>query len=377
MNATPPTPKHPAFIFRQPEPPNGGPPPELMLRDFATAPDLFYVRNHGPTPAPDPATYRLRVHGLVTRELLLSLEDLRRDFPAHTVPATLQCAGNRRVDLIRVAPIPGEVPWGGEAISHGEWTGTRLADVLAAAGLDHEQARHVEFLGLDRAEKDGKRYDFGGSIPLAKALAGETLLAYALRGAPLPALHGFPLRALVPGYIGARSVKWLEQIIVRPDPSPNQFQAKQYRLYPADARADTAEPACGLPLGETAVNADICHVEPTAGGTRVAVTGWAIGGGGRAVARVEVSPDEGATWTQATFTGPDAGPWAWRFWRADLPGSPAALCARAWDTAANTQPERAEHLWNFKGYANNAWPRWPLPTGGEVGEPVREIEYFI
>ena len=263
--------------------------------------------------------------------------------------------------MIRVAPIPGEVPWGGEAISHGEWTGARLADVLAAAGVDRDAApRHVEFLGLDRAEKEGKRYDFGGSIPLEKALSGETLLAYALNGQPLPALHGFPVRALVPGYIGARSVKWLERVVVRTDPSPNQFQAKQYRLYPADARASTADPARGLPLGETAVNSDICRVEP------VAADG----------ARVEVSADEGATWTQAEFAGPDPGPWAWRFWRAELPASPTTLCARAWDTAANTQPERAEGLWNFKGYANNAWPRWPV-VSVEPTEPVREIEYFI
>lgn len=371
------SPKHSGFIFRTSEPPNGGPPPELMLRDFATAEELFYVRNHGPTPAVDVNTYRLRVSGLVAQELSLSLDDLRLDFPAHTVPATLQCAGNRRTDLIRVAPIPGEVPWGGEAISHGEWTGARLADVLAAAGLDAAAARHVEFIGLDRAEKEGKRYDFGGSIPVAKALAGETLLAYALNGAPLPALHGFPVRALVPGFIGARSVKWLEQVVVRADSSPNQFQAKQYRLYPADARADTADPARGLPLGETAVNSDICHVEPTADGSRVAVEGWAIGGGNRALARVEVSADGGATWIQATFTGPDAGPWAWRFWRVELPILPTALCARAWDTAANVQPERAETLWNFKGYSNNAWPRWPVPVGAEAPGAVREIEYYI
>ena len=376
MNSTP-TPKHPAFIFRQSEPPNGGPPPALMLRDFTTPEDLFYVRNHGPTPSPDPATYRLSVKGLVTRELLLTVEELRRDFPAHTVPATLQCAGNRRDALIRVAPIPGEVPWGGEAISHGTWTGARLADVLAKAGVDHAEARYVEFIGLDRAEKEGKRYDFGGSIPLTKALAGETLLAYALNGQPLPAVHGFPVRALVPGYIGARSVKWLEHVVLRSDPSPNQFQAKQYRLYPADARADTADPARGLPLGETAVNSDICRVEPTHDGTRVAVEGWAIGGGGRAVARVEVSADGGTTWTQAELAGPDEGPWAWRFWRTELPVAPVTLCARAWDTAANTQPERTEGLWNFKGYANNAWPRWPVPESAAPAEPVREIEYFI
>ena len=376
MSPTP-TPKHPDFIFRQSEPANGGPPPQLMLHGFTTADELFYVRNHGPTPLVDPETYRLRLGGLVAREMSLSLDDLRRDFPAHTVPATLQCAGNRRDALIRVAAIPGEVPWGGEAISHGEWTGARLVDVLAAAGVDQTAARHVEFLGLDRAEKEGKRYDFGGSIPLAKALAGETLLAYALNGQPLPALHGFPVRALVPGYIGARSVKWLGQIVLRADPSPNQFQAKQYRLYPADARADTADPARGLPLGETAVNSDICHVGPVEGTPRVAVEGWAIGGGGRAVARVEVSADEGASWIQADFTAPDAGPWAWRFWRVELPAAPATLCARAWDTAANTQPRDPAELWNFKGYANNAWPRWPVPAGSPPVSPVQEIEYFI
>lgn len=375
-------PKHPAFLLRQLDPPNGGPPPDHVLRNFVTPTDLFFTRNHGPIPELDVATYRLPVRGLVRQPLELSVDGLRRNFPRHTVPATIQCAGNRRDDLMRLAPVPGEVPWGGEAISHGEWTGARLADVLAAAGVDTAAgAAHVEFIGLDHAQKEGRRYEFGGSVPLDKALSPETLLAYEMNGAPLTPLHGFPLRAVVPGFIGARSVKWLSVVNVRPDPSPNQFQSKYYRLFPTSARPETVDWGTGMELGELSVNSFICGVR--AGPDHTVVEGWAMAGGGRPVRRVEVSADHGAHWTEARLRAGDGvdARWSWCFWCAELPGEPEEIVARAWDSAANTQPESAAGLWNFKGYMNNAWHRvrpgaasgWPL-GGLERGQ---EIDYFI
>ncbi len=241
--------KHPAFIFYEKEPFNGGPPPRLARDEYITPHDLFYVRCHGDVPTLAAAGYRLHVKGLVARPLELSLETLRADFPAHTVAATLQCAGNRRDELIQIEEIPGESPWTGNAISHGVWTGARLSDVLARAGVSPTEARFVEFIGHDKTAKKGHP-PFGGSVPLSKALAPETLLAYALDGQPLPPIHGFPVRALVPGYLGARSVKWLREINVL-DRSRRTiiFQAEEYRLHPATATQGAPRCRPGIAAG--------------------------------------------------------------------------------------------------------------------------------
>src|SRR5205085_2571972 len=121
---------------------------------------------------------------------------------------TLQCAGNRRAELTRVRSIPDELAWGASAIGNGVWRGISLAALLAAVGpLDG--AAHVAFTGLDLCAEEGQRFAFGGSIPFWKAMQGDVLLAWELDGEPLPPEHGFPLRVVVPGWIGARSVKWV------------------------------------------------------------------------------------------------------------------------------------------------------------------------
>ncbi len=360
--------KHPDFIFYDKEPLNGAPPPFLARGEFITPFDLFYIRSHGPIPELSAVDYRLTVQGLVGQPTQYSLEQLRRNFPVHTVAATLQCAGNRRDELIQVKNIPGESPWAGNAISHGVWTGVRLADVLAHAGLDHARARFVEFIGHDETAKEHHPL-FGGSVPISKALAPETLLAFALDGQPLPAVHGFPVRALVPGYLGARSVKWLREINVLDHPSENVFQAEEYRLHPATASKEDHDSKAALPMGEMPVTSYICRVRRghPGGGDPMVIEGYAYVGGGHEIHRVEISEDGGENWTQAQLlplpsTGlqagdEEAGRWSWRFWRVELPAAemaPVQLIVRAWDTAANTQPARPEDVWNFHGYGNNA-----------------------
>jgi sulfite oxidase len=355
----PPPGKHPAFIVRAREPLNGGPPPELLLQAATTPADLFFVRNHGTIPEIDPAGYCLSIGGMVRRPLSLSLDELIERFPRVALAATLQCAGNRRDELMAIEMVPGELPWGAEAISSAEWAGVRLRDVLLAADWEPDAA-HVAFGGHDQVERQNRRFGFGGSLPLEKALGPEVLLAYEMNGAPLPPAHGFPLRVVAPGYIGARSVKWLHTITVQAEPSDNYFQAHAYKLFPPDTRADTADWECGMMLGELSVNAVICA--PTTGealsaGTAV-VQGYAFAGGGRTIERVDVSVDGGVSWTTAELLG-ERSRWAWRLWetRVELTPGSHQIVARAWDSAANTQPETAGPLWNFKGYMNNAWHR--------------------
>ena len=350
------------MIVHSDEPFNAEPPPQAMADQDITPVDTFYSRNHAPIPRIDTASWTLRVDGLVRRPSTFSLDELQHLFPAHTEAATLQCAGNRRAGLLEVADIPGEAPWGAAATATGRWAGVRLSDLLRHVGVQ-DGASDVAFLGADLCDEGDPPEGFGGSIPLRKAQETEVLLAWSMNGEPLTALHGSPLRMVVPGYIGARSVKWLERITVQDRPSQNFFQASTYRLYPADVDPSTQGPGDGVELGLVAVNSDVLSpadgAEVPAGPTRV--TGYAFAGGDRTVARVDVSVDGGATWIQAEL-GEQLSRWTWRHWytTVDVPRGEVEILARAWDSSAALQPERASQVWNPKGYVNNSWARTRL-----------------
>jgi hydroxyacylglutathione hydrolase len=351
--------KHPALVVWTHEPLNSETPLELLCQSAITPTELFYVRNHGPVPTVDPSSYCLAVGGLGREPLMLSLDDLRSKFDRVTITAALTCAGNRRSELDAIAAIPGQVPWGPGAVGNAIWSGVRLRDVLRAAGVD-EQTGHVAFTGLDEVEEEGELLEFGGSIPLERALRADVLLADEMNGEPLTPLHGYPLRVVVPGYVGARSVKWLSSVTVQADPSTNYFQARTYRLFPSHVRTETSTQEHGFALGALPVTCAICR--PLDGealrGPRVQARGYALTGGARRIERVEVSLDGGNTFLSAELLhAGDAGSWC--LWKADLevePG-PYELAARAWDSAASTQPENPAKIWNLKGYMNNAWHR--------------------
>ncbi|HEX8854015.1 MAG TPA: sulfite oxidase [Thermoleophilaceae bacterium] len=344
------------LIVHQAEPFNAETPPAALAEGPVTATDAFYVRGHGPVPDLDPSAWHVRVHGLVERTLEVSIGTLREAFQERELTATLQCAGNRRAGLVSIRDIPGEAPWGPGATGTATWTGVALVDVLALAGPLREAA-HVGFEGADLCSQAKPSERFGGSIPLDKACRPEVLLAWGMNGEPLPPLHGGPLRVVVPGYIGARSVKWLERIEVRSTPWHGYFQDVAYRLLPEDGRPG---PGAGMPLGLVALNADV--LSPADGATvtagPVVVRGYAFAGGERHVARVDVSLDGGASWSQAELLD-DLGRWAWRHWRTAVELEPGEheIVVRAWDSSAATQPEDEAALWNPKGYVNNARPR--------------------
>ncbi|MEV5987876.1 sulfite oxidase [Streptomyces sp. NPDC052051] len=352
------------MVVHDVEPFNAEPPPGALL-DRITPVDTFYGRNHGPIPRIDTASWRLRVDGLVDRPLELSLDDLRCRFPQESVVATLQCAGNRRADLMRFRDIPGQQPWGPGATSTARWSGVSLAKVLTEAGLRGEAA-HIAFTGADMSQEARPPQPFGASVPVAKATSEEVLLAWAMNDQALPTAHGAPLRVVVPGWIGARSVKWLQRITALARPSDSYFQAG-YSVLPPEADPHTAEPGDGIVLGPIALHCAILCPEngarlPT-GPTRV--TGFALAGEDRTVARVEVSGDGGTTWVRADLDVPES-PWTWQHWRADvtLPAGGTELVARAWDSTAAVQPESAATVWNPKGYANTSWARLRVTCPG-------------
>jgi sulfite oxidase len=324
---------------------------------FITPAADFFTRSHAPVPTIDPTSWRLEVGGLVRRPLSFTLTDLER-FPRHEVTATLLCAGFRRNELFSIAPMPGELPWGAEPAGTGRWTGYRLADILGAAGLADE-AKYVELLGLDQVERHGQRFGFGGSLDLDKALGAEVLLATELNGAPLSPAHGFPVRALVPGWVGARSVKWLGRISLLEEPSTNYFQSNAYRVQRELSPEDPRDVSAGIALTRVLVNSVI--LTPTEADVVrpgvLQVHGWAIGSHGKALKKVELRADSDGDWIRAGLG--DHTEWSWTLWQAELPLKPGShtLIVRATDMGGDTQPEVVEATWNVKGYANNAWHR--------------------
>lgn len=351
--------KRPDMIIHGQSPFNAEPPASALADEHITPVDTFYSRNHGPVPEMTADTWRLTVGGRVSRPQTFTLKQLHEQFETHAVTATMQCAGNRRVGFTEIRPILGEDTWGPGATSTAEWRGARLSDILGAVGADDGDL-HVAFHAPDVSELASPPQPYGSSIDIAKARSEEVLLAWGMNCQPLARIHGGPVRVVVPGYIGARSVKWITAITVADRPSDNYFQASAYRILPPDADPDSAKPGDGIPLSTLALNCDfLTHVD----GDRVpagplTVGGYAQPGNGRRVARVDVSADAGKTWHQ-TDVDTCYGRWAWSRWKytfCAVPGS-LQLVARAFDDTGATQPESAASLWNPKGYMNNSWAR--------------------
>jgi len=349
--------KHENFVVRCESPFNGGAPLNLLTQNHITPTNLFFVRNHGDVPQVDVNSFRLNIQ-YKNKRTSFTLDEIKNNFEKVEVSATLQCAGNRRQELMAIKDIPHELPWNVEAISHAVWAGIKLKDVLATIPVENDaQGLHIQFQGLDETERLGKRFNFGGSIPFEKAIHDEVILAYEMNGKTLPPVHGFPLRVVVPGFIGARSVKWLNQILISDEPSQNYFQRIAYRLFDANTNAENVKWDDGMMLGEMNITSVICSPEENQklASELVTVCGYASTGGNRHIARVEISADDGKTWSQAELNSTNC--FAWTLWKANLNLSKDKhkLIVRAVDSSANTQPKDIEQIWNFKGYMNNAW----------------------
>ncbi len=333
---------------------NLGTPPELLVDlDGLTVPnDRFFVRSNGPTPIIDPETWRLRIGGLVERELTFSLADLQA-MPRRTLTAFLECSGNSRS---RFVPTAEGTPWQDDAVGNATWGGVSLAAVLDLAGVRDGAMEVVsqggDFAGMQRG------------LPLSVAHDPDTLLASEMNGEPLPLPHGGPVRLLVPGWGGIASTKWLVGLEVIDRPFDGPWNTDSYVFY------DEAGTALG-PVREMGVKSIIVapgtEADLVAG--RQTIIGYAWSGYG-GVAKVEVSTDGGVSYEEARIVRED-GPRSWiRFehpWAA-TPGQ-ARLRSRATDEAGNTQPETLP--WNARGYGMHAVQEVPV----SVVEP--ELEHGI
>ncbi len=343
-------------------PHNAEPALENLTGNWITPLEHFFVRSHAPVPEVDAATFRVSVEGMVERPLSLSVAELEA-MPRTETLATLTCAGNRRSEHSARRTVAG-VQWKEGAIGNARWGGVRLTELLKRAGIK-PGAKHIWFESVDRVKgKDGGTFSFGGSIPIQKAIADHdgtpgALVTLRMNDAPLAADHGFPVRMVVPGYVGARSVKWLGRIVVSDQPSPNHYLADAYRLVTESTPLAWAESG---PIYKYRLNSAIC--QPAASSSvragRVTVRGYALPpGNGETVSRVEVSADGGKTWQAAKVTGRNI-PYCWVLWEASLPVTAATseLIVRATDSAGLTQPQVVP--WNLKGYLFNAWHHVPV-----------------
>mmetsp|Transcript_22815 Transcript_22815/g.70895 ORF Transcript_22815/g.70895 Transcript_22815/m.70895 type:complete len:301 (-) Transcript_22815:27-929(-) len=231
--------RDPRLVTRSKAPFVGETPEGSVAASMVTPTPLFFVRNHFPVPEVDAETYRLRVGREGGPPSEFSLRDLGgARFKQHEVTTTVMCAGNRRGGLTEVRPVAG-LKWGEGAVGTATWRGPLLRDVLAAAGVEEAAAAdeglvHVLLTGLD-APKVGDWVDeearYEASIPARKAFdaRGECILAVEMNGHPIPRDHGYPVRAIVPGHVGARNVKWLGSVTASSSESRCHFMQKDYK----------------------------------------------------------------------------------------------------------------------------------------------------
>lgn len=311
--------------------------------------DVFFVRSHHGAPRLD-LERKLEVTGLVESPLSLSLAELQK-LPQHTVTAVLQCAGNGRSLFSPV--IPG-VQWTHGAMGQAEWTGVRLAELLARA-KPKAGAKHVWLQGADLAPRPATPA-FHRDLPLARALAEDTLVAWQMNGELLPLSHGAPFRLVVPGWAGSYWLKWLTRLELAATEHSGFFVAKGYRTPAAPVAPGARVPPEQLvPVTVMPVKSVIAR--PVEGAVlppgKQEVVGVAFSGLA-AIKQVEVSLDE-KTWVKASLEGkPGLG--RWQVFRATVevkPGSAPRVVSRATDARGNVQPK--DLAWNPSGYHYNAW----------------------
>jgi DMSO/TMAO reductase YedYZ molybdopterin-dependent catalytic subunit len=311
--------------------------PFSTLKDFITPTRSFYVRTHFPIPNIDKSNWRLRVEGEVEKPFEINYDELLK-LESRTMAVTLECAGNNRIFL---EPKVKGVQWELGAVGNAEWAGVPLSILLDRARI-RSSAREVILEGADGGTLEDLKSPtgklrFARSIALIKA-RNDVLLAYNMNGGELPPQHGFPLRAIVPGWYAMASIKWLQRIIVTDRPFNGYYQTLDYAYW--ERRGELAEL---VPLSEMQIKAEIARpaqneIVPAKSTVRVHGAAWT---GESEIAKVELSTDAGATWNEARLIG-EPKPNAWRLWEFEwrTPAKPGkhTLFARATDSLGRSQP---------------------------------------
>ena len=323
-------------IVRSEEPLNLEMPFETV-ENFTTPTESLYVRTHFPIPKIDRDAWWLHVEGEVDKPFAINYEELVQ-LESVTIPVTLECAGNNRNFL---EPKVKGVQWGLGAVGTAEWTGVPLS-VLLDRAVVRSNAREIILEGADHGLLEDPKsppgeLTFARSVPLEKARR-DVLLAYGMNGKDVPPEHGFPVRAIVPGWYAMASIKWVQRIIISGEPFTGYYQTLDYAYW--RRRGDVGELT---PISEIQIKAEIARpaqgeVVSTNSNFRVRGAAWT---GDGEITKVELSTDGGSTWQEATLLG-ESKPNAWRLWEFNwkTPTTPGkqTLIARATDSLGQTQP---------------------------------------
>jgi sulfite oxidase len=337
--------------------------PDLLLAENSITPNsALFVRNHHGAKhladmRPRPMDGQLKLSGLIDQPTRMPLSDLAQ-LPEIEVEMVLQCSGNFRSQFSKISPIKG-TPWNRGGMGNVRFGGIRFSDAVQKAGITIDpQVRFVTAEGADQPEKEGQ-IDYEKSLPL-DVLMARGLLATKLNGVPLPAVHGGPLRLVVPGYYGNVQVKWLNGLRFEKVESSNFFQIPDYRtpkqrIAPGtqvEYTFDNSDPNFDMKINSRIFaptdNASIAAQQP------IVIRGVAWNDGSAELVAVELSTDSGLSWT-ATKLGPMVGPYALRSWSAQRTFEPGthSIWVRAVDAAGRTQPIDGGLFWNPGGYGWN------------------------
>lgn len=375
------------MLVRSARPFNAEPPVQLLSNSFLTPIDIFYIRNHLPVPLLDEiGQYKFTIElekeceekdekGNKKYEYTILGSFTLQDVLKHkevSIVSTMQCAGNRRSDMHKSKPVKG-LQWGQAAIGNGKWTGIRLRDVLKSLGVHKmEGIKHIHCEGLDMDSLSGDHYE--ASIPLETALSKESdvILAYKMNDEEIPRDHGYPLRLIVPGTVGARNVKWVNRLILSKDESRSHWQQHDYKLLSPFIDWTKNDETKVPPIQELPVNSVTCipanesHLSASKEKT-LKIAGYAVSGGGRDIQRVDISLDGGVNWTPAQMVKsldgsvpPVNRAWGWTIWSIETPlpqgfTGPIEIICKAVDTACNQQPEDVAPVWNARGLLCTTW----------------------
>jgi len=361
--------RHPALIANSKEPFNAETPPVLAADSLITPNDLFYVRNHLPVPDIDVNNFNLHIEGNgLSKKVSLTVDELKK-YKKTSVVAAVQCAGNRRSEMNPIKKVKG-LSWSSNAISNAEWSGVLLIDLLKDLGFD-ENSKDVKHIHFEGADEDPTGAVYGASIPADKIIKKNLpiMIAYEMNGEPIPRDHGFPLRLVAPGIVGARSVKWLKHIKLSDKEYQGHWQQNDYKPFSPNIDWHNVDFKSSPAIQDLPVTSAICYppIESVFDESEeeVVLKGYAFSGGGRGIIRVDLSNDDGKTWFTAELTQADQDiddMYSWTLWSCAIPipkdhkGKMDVVC-KAVDSSCNTQPENVGPVWNLRGVLNNAWHR--------------------
>jgi sulfite oxidase len=341
----------PNELFRVGRSPQNIETPISAFDRLITPTPLFFVRSHFGPPALD-RSRTLTIDGKVKKSLVLSVEDLKKTFAPVTVTAVVQCAGNGRAHM--EPRVPG-LQWGHGAMGQAAFTGARLKDVLEKAGIAKDAA-HIRVAGADAPPKPTNPA-FVRSIPIGRALDPTTLIAWKMNGEDLTLAHGAPMRLVVPGWAGDHWVKWLVHLTAQEAEVDGFYMQTAYRVPMEPVAPGTAVPPEKMRSATTFPVKSMIGSPQEGAKTpmgKQTIVGIAFSGEAP-IKHVEVSVDDGKTWTKAKLEG-EAGIGRWQVFRHEVEKKDAGTMramARATDAKGNVQPEKP--AWNPSGYFWNAW----------------------